>query len=82
MKLSTPVLSVATILRLTYSVIFDGFNAPSLRVRTLLYLDRENRWFQVAWEMTGGVVEVPGVTVMATVVWWLMLPLFPNRVTV
>ena len=82
MKLSTPVLSVATTLRLKYSVTVDGFNAPSLKVRTLLYLDRENRWFQVACEMTGGVVEVPVVTVMATVVWWVTLLLFPSTATV
>lgn len=77
-----PLFPVADIRRLTYSVTVDGFIAPSLKVRTLLYFDRENRWFHVAWEITGAGVEVPEVTVTDTAVWWLTLPLSPVTVTV
>lgn len=48
MNPESPLFPVATIRRLTYSVTVDGFEAPSLNVRTLPYFERENRWFQVA----------------------------------
>ena len=43
MKPSAPVLSMAMMRRLTYSVVVEGFCAPSLKVNRPLYFDRENR---------------------------------------
>lgn len=48
MNPESPLFPVATILMLTYSVTVDGFDAPSLNVRTLPYFESENLWFQVA----------------------------------
>ena len=68
MNPKSPLFPMPTTRRLTYSVTVAGFDAPSLNVKTLPYFERENRWFQVACEITGGGVETPGVTVTETVV--------------
>ena len=81
MNPDSPLFPVATIRRLTYSVTVDGFDAPSLNVRTLPYFESENRWSHVACDSTGGAAEVPGVTVTATVVWCVTLPLVPSTST-
>ena len=81
MNPESPLFPVATIRRLTYSVTVDGFDAPSLNVCTLPYFESEKRWSHVACDITGGATKVPGVTVTASVVWCVTLPLVPNTFT-
>ena len=76
----TPVPSVATTRRLTYSVTLPRFSAPSLKVKTLLFLDREKRWVHVACEMSGG-LAVALLIVTVTLVVLLRLPLVPVTLT-